>query len=92
MQFPGLYVDLVPKDGGNRFNGYLFGDTLHFHIRAGDIYVQVSYRVEAGRITVMGSSTKNRQGRYIAWSESIVRSTAAMAPKPSGVDAETIAS
>jgi hypothetical protein len=24
--FPGLYVDLVPKDGGNRFNGYLFGD------------------------------------------------------------------
>ncbi|HEY7169616.1 MAG TPA: TonB-dependent receptor [Vicinamibacterales bacterium] len=26
MQFPGLYVDLVPKDGGNRFNGYLFGD------------------------------------------------------------------
>jgi hypothetical protein len=26
MQFPGLYVDLVPKDGGNRFNGYLFAD------------------------------------------------------------------
>src|SRR5713226_2733702 len=26
MQFPGLYVDLVPKDGGNHFNGYLFGD------------------------------------------------------------------
>ena len=26
MAHPGLYVDLVPKDGGNRFNGYLFGD------------------------------------------------------------------
>jgi len=29
MQFPGLYVDLVPKDGGNRFNGYLFSDFTH---------------------------------------------------------------
>ncbi len=29
MQFPGLYVDLVPKDGGNRFNGYLFGDLTY---------------------------------------------------------------
>ena len=27
--FPGLYVDLVPKDGGNRFNGYLFGDLTY---------------------------------------------------------------
>ena len=29
MQFPGLYVDLVPKEGGNRFNGYLFADLTH---------------------------------------------------------------
>ncbi len=26
MSHPGLYVDLVPKDGGNRFSGYVFGD------------------------------------------------------------------
>lgn len=26
MAFPGLYVDLVPKDGGNKFSGYLFSD------------------------------------------------------------------
>src|SRR5262245_44672713 len=29
MAHSGLYVDLVPKDGGNRFNGYLFGDFTH---------------------------------------------------------------
>jgi hypothetical protein len=29
MSHPGLYVDLVPKDGGNRFSGYVFGDFTH---------------------------------------------------------------
>ena len=29
MAHSGLYVDLVPKDGGNRFNGYLFADFTH---------------------------------------------------------------
>ena len=26
MAFPGLYIDMVPKDGGNRFSGVVFGD------------------------------------------------------------------
>jgi len=29
MAHPGLYVDLVPKDGGNKYNGYLFMDYTH---------------------------------------------------------------
>jgi len=26
MAYPGLYIDMVPKDGGNRFSGVMFGD------------------------------------------------------------------
>ena len=26
---PGLYIDMVPKDGGNRFSGVVFGDFTH---------------------------------------------------------------
>jgi hypothetical protein len=26
MSHPGLYIDMVPKDGGNRFSGVVFGD------------------------------------------------------------------
>jgi hypothetical protein len=29
MGHPGLYIDLVPKDGGNRFAGTIFGDFTH---------------------------------------------------------------
>ncbi|HEY7171150.1 MAG TPA: carboxypeptidase regulatory-like domain-containing protein [Vicinamibacterales bacterium] len=29
MAFPGLYIDMVPKDGGNRFSGLVFGDFTH---------------------------------------------------------------
>jgi hypothetical protein len=29
MAHPGLYIDMVPKDGGNRFSGIVFGDFTH---------------------------------------------------------------
>jgi hypothetical protein len=29
MAHPGLYIDMVPKDGGNQFSGIVFGDFTH---------------------------------------------------------------
>lgn len=52
-------------------NGYVFGNYLHFNIRAGDIFVETSYQLLDQRIHTRGSSTSNAQGRFIAWSETL---------------------
>ena len=54
-------------------HGYVFGDSLHFHIQLGSVFVEVSYHVAGDKFFVRGSSTKNAQGNFICWSEALVR-------------------
>lgn len=52
-------------------NGYIFDAYLHFNLRIGDVFVETSYARATHSIQVHGSSTRNSQGRFIAWSESL---------------------
>ena len=61
----------VRMNGSQVGNGYIFGDVLHYHIRVGDAYVEVGYRGTERGMLVTGSSTKNAQGRFIAWQETL---------------------
>jgi len=57
-------------------NGYIFDTYCHYHMKVGDAFVEASYRSGAGGLEVFGSSTRNAEGNYIAWTE-ILRRTAA---------------
>jgi hypothetical protein len=54
-------------------NGYCFNLYCHYHLALGDRFVQASYSLEGARMKVYGSSTRNAEGRYIAWSEDLTR-------------------
>ena len=54
-------------------NGYCIGNSCSYHIKTGEIFVEVSYRPEAQNLEVNGSSTKNSEGNYIAWHERLRR-------------------
>ena len=54
-------------------NGYCIQDYCHYHMVIGDTFVEASYRPTADGIEVFGSSTKNAEGLYIAWHESLRR-------------------
>jgi hypothetical protein len=53
--------------------GSWLGAMLHYHIEAGGKFVEVGYRPSGGDMLVSGSSTKNRAGNYIAWTERLER-------------------
>ena len=61
----------VRVNGSQVGNGYIFGDVFHYHIRVGDAYVEVGYCITERGLLVTGSSTKNAQGRFIAWQETL---------------------
>jgi hypothetical protein len=63
-------VDIGGKPLGN---GYCFGDYCHYHIAAGPAIVEVGMRASGDALEVCGSSTKNAEGLYIAWRESLRR-------------------
>ena len=50
-------------------HGYVEDGSLHYHIRAGEAYVEVSYRKTGSELRIYGSSTKNADGNYIVWLE-----------------------
>ena len=52
-------------------NGYRFDHYLHFNIRIGEVFVETSYTRNGNTIAVRGSSTRNAEGRFIAWSEAL---------------------
>jgi hypothetical protein len=54
-------------------NGYFFADCCHYHIAGGDAFVEVGYRANSNGLEVTGSSTKNADGLYIAWQETLRR-------------------
>lgn len=65
-------VDLAGKEMGR---GYCIAESCHFHIRAGESYVEVSYRPTPEGLVVNGSATKNSEGNFIAWRETLRRLT-----------------
>jgi hypothetical protein len=57
--------------GSSVGNGYYLEDYCHYHLQIGGGFVEASYRVHEHGIKVFGSSTKNAEGNYIAWHESL---------------------
>jgi hypothetical protein len=55
-------------------NGYLFDGYCHYHMNAGGAFVEASYRASGERLEVFGSSSRNAEGNYIAWTETLRRS------------------
>jgi hypothetical protein len=54
-------------------NGYILGDTCHYHLKVGEAFVEASYRITDEGLLVFGSSSKNADGNYIGWHETLRR-------------------
>jgi hypothetical protein len=54
-------------------NGYVFGGVCHYHMKLGEKFVEVSYMPGADSVEVLGSSSTNAEGNYIAWKETLLR-------------------
>jgi hypothetical protein len=54
-------------------NGYVFDGYCHYHMNVADRFVEASYRSSDDGLEVFGSSSKNAEGNYIAWRESLRR-------------------
>jgi hypothetical protein len=63
-------VEIAGKPVGN---GYFLGESCHYHIAAGEAFVEVVYRTDSNGLEVTGSSTRNAEGLYIAWQETLRR-------------------
>ena len=61
----------VSTAGAPLGHGYLLDDYCHYHLETGKAFVEASYRITGGRVEVFGSSTKNAEGHYIAWRETL---------------------
>jgi hypothetical protein len=59
MAFPGLYIDMVPKDGGNRFSGIVFGDFTHAPWSASNLTPELEARGTTGVTKVYHISDVN---------------------------------
>lgn len=65
-----LKVFMSGKQAGD---GYVFARYLHYYLKVGEIFVQVSYQASETGLDVHGSSSSNAQGRFIAWHERLRR-------------------
>jgi hypothetical protein len=71
---PYIYSVRVADDEIGR--GYALGDMLRYHMRAGTGIVEVGYRpCGVDGLEVLGSSTTNAAGNYIAWHERLCRTS-----------------
>jgi hypothetical protein len=62
----GVSMDVAPITG----RGYFTGDALHYELEIPGNRVEVSVLFnESGSVTVVGSSEKNKEGRFIWWRE-----------------------
>ena len=65
----GVSVDSAPIKG----RGYFTGNALHYELEIPGNRVEVSALFdENGSVVVLGSSEKNKEGRFIWWRESLV--------------------
>ena len=67
------FVFRVDASGSAIGNGYVFGNYCHYHLKVGGAFVEASYRSSGESLEVFGSSTRNADGHYIAWSEVLRR-------------------
>ena len=54
-------------------NGYIFDGYCHYNMKAGEAFVEASYRPTIDGLEVFGSSSRNANGNYIAWKEALRR-------------------
>jgi len=54
-------------------SGYLIDDFCHYHLEVGP-YVEVNLLPSRDGLSIFGSSTRNKEGHYIAWHETLRRS------------------
>jgi hypothetical protein len=65
----GVSMDSAPIKG----RGYFTGNALHYELEIPGNRVEVSVLFdESGSVVVLGSSEKNKEGRFIWWRESLV--------------------
>jgi hypothetical protein len=70
------YIYSVRLGDGEVGRGYELGDMLRYHMRAGAGIVEVGYRPRGvDRLEVLGSSTTNAAGKYVAWHEKLRRTS-----------------
>jgi hypothetical protein len=63
----------VQVSGATVGDGYWLADTWHYHLEVGGRFVEASYRLTPTGLQVLGSSSKNNDGNYIAWQEELKR-------------------
>jgi hypothetical protein len=54
-------------------NGYWMADTWHYHLEVSGRFVEASYHLTPTGLQVLGSSSRNNDGNYIAWHEELKR-------------------
>ena len=64
----------VEVGGTSIGNGYFFDTRCHYHIKAGEAFVEANCHLVEGGLEVFGSSSRNAEGNYIAWKETLRRS------------------
>lgn len=63
-------VDLAGTALGH---GYVSDDYCHYYFKAGDRFVEASYRANGEGLRVNGSSSTNAEGHFTAWTETLTR-------------------
>jgi len=63
----------VSASGTPMGHGYLFDNFAHYHIAPGAAVVEVGMHIGGDTLSIHGSSTKNSEGLFIAWRESLRR-------------------
>lgn len=76
----------VHSEDGLVGHGYFEEGSLHYHMRAGEAYIEVSYRVVGDDLRIYGSSTRNAEGNYIVWLERLHRVTQDASASPQKAD------
>ena len=61
----------VDAAGSPLGHGYVFDSYCHYHLKVGEAIVEASYRGTGNGLEVHGSSTRNADGNYIAWRETL---------------------
>ena len=54
-------------------NGDVFDECCHYHIATDRAFIEVSYRTSGDGLDVFGSSSRNAEGHFIAWRETLRR-------------------
>ena len=73
MSWVGPFLFRVDTASAPIGNGYIFDDYCHYHLKVKEAFVEASYRVSSNTVEAFGSSSRNEDGNYIAWKETLRR-------------------